>query len=386
MKATAGRALLVLLTLSAVLFAPGQARAEQPDLALLIDEQLASLDLRQWEELRKELPEEIRSIWGEDGVKELLSGLTAGKAPSLQDAAEGILGALKQRIAPRLLLVSALLGMAALSGAAAQIRGSGSGSAAGLVCYGMTILIAVYAFAEGIGGSRQAVQSAQKLMELAFPVLMTLLASAGATASAGLFQPATALMTGTVTTLCEGVLLPLVLTMGVLAVVGNLSEQKPLSRMLGFVRTLVKWITGGMSTLYIGYLGVMGIAAKGADGLSLRAARFAVDKLVPYVGSMVSGSVETLAGCAVLIKNALGLCGVLLMVGILLSPLLDVLTLQLAFRLAAALMEPVADARLTRGVSDLADVLSCMISVLVVVGLMFALTVGMIAAAGNSLL
>ena len=385
MKA-ARRVFLALLILGAVLSAPERARAEQPDLALLIDEQLASLDLRQWEELEEELPEEIRSIWGDAGIKELLSGLAMGKAPPLQNAAEGILAALKARIAPRLLLVSALLGMAALSGAAAQIRGNGSGSAAGLICYGMTILIAVYAFAEGIGGSRQAVQNAQKLMELAFPVLMMLLASAGAAASAGLFQPATALMTGTIITLCEGVLLPLVLTMGVLAVVGNLSEQKPLSRMLSFVRTLVKWITGGMSTLYIGYLGVMGIAAKGADGLSLRAARFAVDKLVPYVGSMVSGSVETLAGCAVLVKNALGLCGVLLMAGILLSPLLDILTLQMAFRLAAALMEPVADARLTRGISDLAGVLSCMISVLAVVGLMFALTVGMIAAAGNSLL
>lgn len=126
--------------------------------------------------------------------------------------------------------------------------------------------------------------------------------------------------------------------------------------------------------------------AKGADGLSIRAARFALDKFIPYVGSLVSGSVDTLLGCTLILKNALGLCSVLLMAGVLLEPLLQIATLQLAFRLSAAVMEPIGDPRLTKAVSDLADVLAYLFAITAVIGLMFALTIGLIAMAGSSLL
>ena len=384
----AGRRALLALAAALILTVSGGALAQEEPLAPLLEEQIGALDLSEWEALYQQLPEEVRESFSGRTPAAILAELAAGNGPSLNAGGKGVLALLKQQLSPRLLLVSALLGLAALGAAVSQLSGgeTGGAAAAGLVCYGMAILAAVAAFSTVLSQSRQAIEQAQRLMELAFPVLTGLLASAGATASAGLFQPATALLTGTVSALCQNVLLPLVLTMGVLAVVGNLSEQKPLSRMLGFVKTAVKWITGGMSTLYVGYLGIMGIAARGADGLSLRAARFAADKLVPYVGSMISGSVETLAGATALVKSGLGLFGVLLMAGLLLSPVLNVMTLQLSFRLAAALIEPLGGTRLCRGLSALGDVLGCMAGVLAAVGAMFALTVGMIAAAGSSLL
>ena len=76
------------------------------------------------------------------------------------------------------------------------------------------------------------------------------------------------------------------------------------------------------------------------------------------IGSLVSGSVDTLLACSLLVKNALGAGAVLLVAGVLVSPLLDIMTLQIAFRISAAIMEPVADSRLTKGISALADVLS----------------------------
>lgn len=384
----AGRRALLALAAALLLTASGRALAQEEPLAPLIEEQIGALDLSEWDALYQQLPEEIRESFSGRTPAAILAELAAGSGPGLEAGGKGLLALLKQQLSPRLLLVSALLGLAALGAAASQLSGgeTGAAAAAGLVCYGMAILAAVAAFSTVLSQSRQAIEQAQRLMEVAFPVLTGLLASAGAAASAGLFQPATALLTGTVSALCQNVLLPLVLTMGVLAVVGNLSEEKPLSRMLGFVKTAVKWITGGMSTLSVGYLGIMGIAARGADGLSLRAARFAADKLVPYVGSMISGSVETLAGAAALVKSGLGLFAVLLMAGLLLSPVLNVMTLQLSFRLAAALIEPLGGTRLCRGLSALGDVLGCMAGVLAAVGAMFALTVGMIAAAGSSLL
>lgn len=60
------------------------------------------------------------------------------------------------------------------------------------------------------------------------------------------------------------VLLPAVLTLGVLAIIGNLSGHKLLTRISALIRSIIKWMTGGISTLYIGYLSLMGIAGKGS--------------------------------------------------------------------------------------------------------------------------
>ena len=103
-----------------------------------------------------------------------------------------------------------------------------------------------------------------------------------------------------------------------------------------------------------------GIAAGSADGLSVRAAKYLTKELVPFSGSILSGSVDALLASAAMIKNAVGACAVLVMAAILLQPLLNTMTLQLAFRLSGALIDPVADGRLTRAVSSLADTAACL--------------------------
>ncbi len=335
------------------------------------------------------MPDSVRSIFGGGDFLGLVGSLAKGEPANAEGVFSGFLSLLGEKLKSRLALVTALFALAALCGIAAEMRrgtSGGAGESAGLVCYAMAVIVAVSAFSDAVAAAREAAAGAQRIMEIAFPILLTLLTAAGATASAGLFSPATALLTTGVTSIFTKILLPAVLAMGVCAIIGNLSEQRPLDKLTGLFKSTIKWTLGILSTLYVGYLGVMGIAAKSADGLSVRAVRYAADKLIPMIGSLVSGSVDTLLACSLLVKNALGAGAVLLVAGVLVSPLLDIMTLQIAFRISAAIMEPVADSRLTKGISALADVLGYLFAILAGIGVMFALTVGLIAAAGNTLI
>jgi len=375
-------ALLLTLLLPAAAFA-------QTTVGEMIDGELAKIEDGGLQDVYEGLPDAVRDMFGEGSFLDLVGSLAKGEAAQAEGVFSGFLSLLAEKLKSRLALLTALFALAALCGIAAEMRrglSGGAGEVAGLVCYAVAIIVAVYAFSDAAAAAKQAAQSAQRIMEIAFPLLLTLLTAAGATASAGLLSPATALLTTGVTTIFTKALLPAVLAMGVCAVVGNLSEQRPLDKLTGLFKSAIKWTLGILSTLYIGYLGVTGIAAKGVDGLSVRAVRYAADKLIPMVGTLISGSVDTLLACSVLVKNALGAGAVLLMAGVLVSPLLDILTLQFTFRIAAAIVEPIADARLTKGISALADVLTYLFAILAAVGVMFALTVGLIAAAGNALI
>ncbi len=51
------------------------------------------------------------------------------------------------------------------------------------------------------------------------------------------------------------------------------------------------------------------------DGVAIRAAKYAVDNFVPVVGGMFSDTMDTLVGCTLIVKNALGVAAVLVLIG-----------------------------------------------------------------------
>ena len=378
------KAALVLLAVL-LAFAPAPAAAEETDYAALIDEELKDLDLSGWQQAANAAGEESLKAFGAEDVEQLIGSLAVGEGADVDGLLTSVAGMLKESIAPRLALVAALFAAAAVSGITAQLSGGASG-VAGLICTAVAMLLAVAAFSSAVAGAQETVEALGEFTELAFPVLSVLLTAAGAAAGAGLLQPAAALLSTGVNRLFSSVLMPCVLAMGVCALIGCLSENRTLDKLAAFFKSLAKWVCGGAGTLYLGYLAVCGIAAGSADGLSVRAAKYLTKELVPFSGSILSGSVDALLASAAMIKNAVGACAVLVMAAILLQPLLNTMTLQLAFRLSGALIDPVADGRLTRAVSSLADTAACLFGIMAAAGAMSMLTAGIFAALGNTYL
>ena len=67
---------------------------------------------------------------------------------------------------------------------------------------------------------------------------------------------------------------------------------------------------------------------------------------------MFSDTMDTLVGCTLVVKNALGVAAVLVMVSSILGPLMRTLAVIFVMKLSAALLEPVADAEIVRAIGD----------------------------------
>lgn len=103
-----------------------------------------------------------------------------------------------------------------------------------------------------------------------------------------------------------------------------------------------------MFTLYIGITAISGIAVSSVSGLSLKTAKFAIDKFVPIIGGMVSGTVDTVMGCSMIVKNAAGIASILIAVGRVASPLIQIACTMFTLRIAAAICEPIASSSLPK--------------------------------------
>ncbi|MPN24838.1 Stage III sporulation protein AE [bioreactor metagenome] len=215
-------------------------------------------------------------------------------------------------------------------------------------------------------------------------MLLTLLTALGGSASAGIFQPAMALLSGTVSTVVCGVVLPIILAMGMLAVISNMTDRTQLSQLYGLGKTTSKWILGFTFTMFFALMSLQGITAASFDGISVRTAKFMIDKFVPIVGKMVSDTVDTVLGCTLIIKNALGISAIMITLMVIIAPMLRIAASIFVYRIGAALIEPVADKKLTQMISMMADVSTYLFVAMISVGAMLIISIGLIMSAGNA--
>ena len=230
---------------------------------------------------------------------------------------------------------------------------------------------------------RQTVNDMAGIMQAVFPLLVTLLAAVGGTTSSAFYQPAVMAAAGSMTTLVEHVTLPFAVSVATLTMVGALSDGLRVRRLCRLLRQVANWTLGLGFTVFIGVMTVQGLGSAAVDGVSIRTAKYAMDHFIPIVGGMFADTVDTLVGCSLLIHNAVGTLGLLMLLGALLLPLLRTALTLLCYRAAGALLEPLGDEPLGRALGDYGDVFSLLFIIQLSVGAMFLLLVAQLMSVGN---
>ncbi len=327
-------------------------------------------------------------IGGEADARELVRGLTEGTAVLDAEALlSRIVTALQSALRSLVGLALQIMVPAVLCAAAAQMgEAFSSESVAGICRYAcfLLVLIPVIAhLAARAGDVGEAIRTMSDAMQVIFPMLLSLLAAVGGSVSSTVLQPAVLAASGTMTAIVRDVTLRLLLCAGAVTAICHLSDRIHLGRLASLLRDAANWTLGVCFTVFIGVMVVQGVSSAAIDGVSIRTAKYAIDNFVPVVGGMFSDTVDTLVGCSLLVKNALGVFALLVLLGALLTPLMQALASVLVFKVCAALLEPVADERLVACVGDLADVLMALFSALLCVGAMFFLLVAQVLVVGN---
>ncbi len=253
-----------------------------------------------------------------------------------------------------------------------------------LVC-GAAILSVTAAFSSLAGSASAMIGDIAGFAEAAAPALGALLASMGCSESAKLLAPDLAFTAGGAASIVRTAAMPMLLASGVLVVLNGLTESLKLERWIKLIHKIVKWLLGLVSVMYTASAAAGGLIAASADSVTLRSAKYAVDKLIPAAGGMVTGALDAVRSAALLLKNGAGMAALLILAGILIRPTLAILGGMLAFRLTAAASEPFADERIPKMLDGIADTLSLMFACAAAVAAMFAVTVIMMLVAGGTL-
>ncbi|XID96046.1 stage III sporulation protein AE [Paenibacillaceae bacterium WGS1546] len=254
------------------------------------------------------------------------------------------------------------------------------------IAYMVLIILAVNSFRTATSYAGEAIGNMIQFMLAMVPLLLTLLAGTGGVATVAVLHPLIVFMIHTVGTLIHFVVFPLLFFSAVLHLVSAITERYKATQLANLLRNLGVGLLGILLTVFLGVLSVQGATGAVADGVALRTAKFVTGNFVPVVGKMFSDATDTVMSASLLVKNAIGLAGVIVLLFLCAFPALKILVLALIYNVAGAVMQPLGDTPIVHCLQTIGKTLIYVFAALASVGLMFFLAITVILTAGNAAL
>jgi len=254
------------------------------------------------------------------------------------------------------------------------------------IAYLVVIILAVNSFRAATAYAADAIGNMVQFMLAMVPLLLTLLAGTGGVTSVAVLHPLIVFMIHTIGTIVHLVVFPLLFFSAVLHLVSAITERYKATQLANLLRNIGVGLLGVLLTVFLGVLSVQGATGAVADGVALRTAKFVTGNFVPVVGKMFSDATDTVMSASLLVKNAVGLAGVIVLLFLCAFPALKILTLALIYNVAGAVMQPLGDTPIVHCLQTIGKTLIYVFAALASVGLMFFLAVTIILTAGNAAL
>lgn len=196
-----------------------------------------------------------------------------------------------------------------------------------------------------VGMGRESMEEMAMFSKVLVPSMAAATSATGAVSSAVAKQMATLLFSDVLITLINTVFLPLTFAFIALSVGHAALGNEGLKRIATFIKWLVQTSLGLVLLGFIGYLNISGAISGSADAMTVKAAKFTMSNVIPVIGGILSDAAETVLVGASLLRSAIGVFGMLVIVGICLVPFLQLGAHYLAYKITSALASMVADSR-----------------------------------------
>lgn len=252
------------------------------------------------------------------------------------------------------------------------------------VCYGAIVVILVAGVTNIIGLTSSTLSAVKGQMDAIFPILLTTLTALGGVNSVGIYQPAMGILSGMVISIFTKILLPIFIFKIIFNIISNLSSGIKFNKFADFFGSTFKWIIGIVVTIFTAFLSVQGLMAGSIDGISIKAAKYTIKGSVPIIGGFLSDGMGLIMMSSSLIKNAVGVSGLLLMLCTIILPVIKIIVFTFMVKITSAILEPIADARMSNFVNTISKSISMTLALVLGVAFMYLIVVGLIMCSANN--
>ena len=252
------------------------------------------------------------------------------------------------------------------------------------VQYILIVTLIMSNFSQVISMVKDSVNTLIAFSNTLIPLLFTLVLTTGNMISANLLQPVLLFMVTFIGNFISNIIIPMALASTVLGIVSKISEYVQLDKLSKFFKSSVVWILGVVLTLFVSLVSVEGSLSSSVDGITAKTAKAAVSSFIPVVGKILGDAVDTVIGCTSILKNAVGIVGVIVILGICITPIIKLVLLMTTYYLGSAICEPIADAKIVKLLSEIGDTFRVLLAILCSLAVMLIIGTTLVMKISNS--
>ena len=156
--------------------------------------------------------------------------------------------------------------------------------------------------------------------KMLLPVMVAALTTQGGTVTAATLYGATAIFNTVINSLIASILVPMLYIFLTFAIINAITADTMLAKLGDLVKKLASWLLKILLYVFVGYVSVSGIISGTADQTAIKATKLTISGMIPVVGGILSDASETLLVSAGVIKNSVGIYGLLSIISIVILP------------------------------------------------------------------
>lgn len=172
----------------------------------------------------------------------------------------------------------------------------------------------------------------------------------------------------------KNIVIPMIGMYITLLFVNQISEKDYLSKTAELLKLIVEWGIKTILGVVLGIQVIQGLVLPFADAIKTNAIQKAV-KIIPGVGDSASAISQMVIGGGILIKNGIGTAALIVIVVITVIPLLQLAVITVFYYIAAAIIQPISDERMSNSIAAVAEGSKLLIRVVFVSGFLFFITI-----------
>ena len=243
------------------------------------------------------------------------------------------------------------------------------------VQYILIVTLIMSNFTEIIKLVKETADNLVGFINVLLPLLLTLIVYTGGIATSSIIEPIILFAINLIGNAIKDILTPIMLIIVVFSIISKISERVQIDKLSKFLKSSVIWFLGVLLTIFVGVVSLEGTLSSSIDGITAKTAKAAVSSVIPVVGKVLGDVVDSVLGCGIILKNAVGFIGVLIIIGICIMPIIKIATLSIIYNLASAVVQPIADGKIVKLLEEMGGVFKvllgilCALSVMLIVGI-----------------
>ena len=256
--------------------------------------------------------------------------------------------------------------------------GSQAGEASFYLVYMLLLALLIHSFGSLSADLSGSLEDLTAFMQALMPSYFLAVTAASGAATAMVFYEMVLGVIFLIQTLLLKAVIPGIQAYVIIQLINYLHKEDFLSKLADLLRTVLEWTLKTITAMVIGMELIQNMISPALDSLK-RDALGKTAAAIPGIGNVIDGATEVALGTAVLIRNCLGVTGIVVLVLLGLPPIIKLAATVLAYKLLAALLQPVSDKRMTGCLWAMGEGCRLLLKVLITVELLLLITIAVLA-------